>query len=183
MESPGASASVTVLGLGSVLEGDDALGPFVVRRLLSAYDFQPDVAVLDIGTPGLELSPGIGCEDALIVVDTVLADGPPGALRLYRREALLHHMPEEPVRSDDPDLQETLLMLGFPDHSPADVLVVGVIPGRTESGVGLSDAVRDAVPRVMAAVLIELDRLGKPARPSREPAEPDIWWEDPQQDT
>ena len=48
---------VRVLGLGNVLMGDDALGPWVVHHLVSTYDFPPEVAVVDVGTPGLDLVP------------------------------------------------------------------------------------------------------------------------------
>lgn len=167
--------TVTVMGLGSVLMGDDALGPFVIRRLLAAYEFNSDVALLDLGTPGIELSPYIAGQKALVVVETVLADGVPGTLKLYRRDALLQHSPTERLSPHDAGLKETLLALELHDQPPPEVLVVGVIPDQAEVGIGLSDAVRDAVPRVMAAVLIELDRLGRPARPAKDPAEPDIW--------
>ena len=175
--------AVTIIGLGNVLMGDDALGPFVIRHLLAAYDFDPCVTVLDLGTPGLELSPYIRGQDALIVVDTVRSDGAPGSLKLYRRAELLRHAPPERIGPHDPGLRETLLMLDLHDESPPDVLVVGVIPEQTGYGIGLSEATRAAVPRVLAAILIELDRLGHPARPTAMAHEPDIWWEVPQRST
>ena len=40
-----------------------------------------------------------------------------------------------------------------------------------------ADSVRSAVPRAIAAIIAELERLGHPAVPRQPPADPDIWWE------
>lgn len=165
------------MGLGNVLQEDDALGPYVIQTLLAGWDFPEGVAVLDLGTPGLELSPYLQGQDALIVVDTVRSDGEPGELRTYDREGLLKHPPAQRTSPHDPGLKETLLALELHDLSPQEVRVVGVIPGETGYGVGLSDPVQAAVPAVVDEVLRELERLGVPATPKPEPVEPDLWWE------
>ena len=46
-----------VLGLGNVLMGDDALGPWVIQHLLTQWEVPPSVRVQDLGTPGLDLHP------------------------------------------------------------------------------------------------------------------------------
>ena len=51
---------IAVLGLGNVLQRDDALGPYVAELLSCTFDFPPGVTVLDAGTPGLDLTPYIG---------------------------------------------------------------------------------------------------------------------------
>jgi len=169
--------TVVVMGLGNVLSQDDGLGPFVIQTLLAGWEFDESVQVLDLGTPGLQLTPYIEGQDSLIVVDTVRSDGAPGEIRLYDREQLLKHPPAQRTSPHDPGLKETLLALELHDLSPAHVLVVGVIPGETGYEPRLTDAVRAAVPAAVGAVLAELDRLGLPATPLTEPRQPDIWWE------
>src|SRR5690606_10427075 len=44
-----------VLGLGNVLMGDDGFGPFATRTFTSVFAPHADVAVIDAGTPGLDL--------------------------------------------------------------------------------------------------------------------------------
>jgi len=36
-------APIAVVGLGNVLMGDDAFGPYVVQVLLAGYEFPPEV--------------------------------------------------------------------------------------------------------------------------------------------
>jgi hydrogenase maturation protease len=70
-----------------------------------------------------------------------------------------------------------LLVLELQGETPPEVYVVGVVPGSVEYGVGLTDAVRDAVPGAIKKIVEELDRLGFSASPRNPPLEPDIWWE------
>ncbi|HNX50942.1 MAG TPA: hydrogenase maturation protease, partial [Thermoanaerobaculaceae bacterium] len=79
---------IAVVGLGNVLMGDDALGPTVIRILEAGFDFAPAVTVLDLGTPGLDLTPYLSGRDSVIIVDTVNATGQPGEVRTYQREEL-----------------------------------------------------------------------------------------------
>jgi hydrogenase maturation protease len=169
--------AVTVFGLGNILMGDDGLGSYLIKVLESRYEFPPEVEVLDAGTPGLELSTILEDSGALIIVDTVRADGDAGTVKTYRREEILRHPPAQRITPHDPGLKETLLVLELQGETPPEVLVVGVIPESVDYGVGLTEAVRGAVPGAITKIVEELERLGHPARERDPPLEPDIWWE------
>ena len=170
---------IRVIGLGNVLMGDDGFGPYAVHQLHSTYEFPPEVTVIDVGTPGLDLTPYVMNADKLIVVDTVRSDGPAGALRLYRRDEILKHAPQPRLGPHDPGLKETLLALEFNGNGPNEVLLVGVIPALTTASPHLSDPVRAALPYAVAQVVEELTRLG--AAPTRRlhPSTALPWWEEP----
>jgi hydrogenase maturation protease len=166
------------VGLGNVLMGDDAFGPWVVQVLLAEHAFPEGVAVNDLGTPGLDLVPWVTDLEALILVDTVRADAPPGTLRLYRRDDILRHPPGTRLSPHDPGVKEALLTAEFAGQAPREVLLVGAVPERTEMGVGLSPAVRGAVPAAVLEVLGELARLGRATERRHFPEAPRIWWEE-----
>jgi hydrogenase maturation protease len=170
--------SIGVVGLGNVLMGDDAFGPWVVQLLLAEHEFPDDVAVNDLGTPGLDLVPWVTNLAGLILVDTVRSDTPPGTLRLYRRDDILKHPPTTRLGPHDPALKEALLTAEFAGQGPEEVLLVGAVPGSTKMGVGLSPALRQTVARAAAEVLKELERLGRPARRRERPRTPHVWWEE-----
>ena len=69
-----------VLGLGNVLLEDDGVGAAAVSLLLERYKVPPGVQVLDGGTLGLSLLPYLNAADAVILIDAVRAEGPPGSL-------------------------------------------------------------------------------------------------------
>lgn len=168
---------IGILGLGSVLMGDDALGPYAVELLASRWSFPEGVSLLDAGTPGPDLVDHLVDLDAVIVLDAVRAAGVPGEVRLFRREALLALPPSARVSPHDPDLQQALLTAELAGGGPEEVLLVGVVPARVELGTGLSPEVAGVLPAVEAVVVAELRRLGaEPVR--RESPEPlRVWWE------
>jgi hydrogenase maturation protease len=167
-----------VIGLGSVLMQDDAAGPHVLRRLEAELDLPPGVELLDLGTPGPELTHVVEGLDALIVVDTLRTPGAePGQVRLLRREEILRGPQPERLSPHDPSLRGALLAAGLLGRAPGEVLLVGIVPAEVSLGIGLTPAVRDALPQAAAAVMAELDRLGHKVlrRPFPLPAE--VWWE------
>ena len=169
-------ASVAVVGLGNVLMGDDGLGPHVLRALEAAFDLPDAVELLDLGTPGLDLIPHLMDAEAVIVVDTVKSAGTPGELRLYRRDQLLSRPVAPRITPHAPGLKETLLTLDLLGRGPGEVLLVGVVPGPVDLGLGLSASVEAAIPDAVAAVVSELARLRHPATPRETLAEPHAWW-------
>lgn len=175
--APPAPSSVLVVGLGNVLMGDDGFGPYVARLLEARYQCPDGVSILDLGTPGLDLIPHLSGIDVLILVDTVRSDGPPGSLRLYDRAALLRRPPQQRTSPHDPGVKEALLALDLAGGGPAEILLVGVIPGPVKSGAGLTPVLRAAAPRAVRAVLHDLRRRGRPLRRREAPLPADIWWE------
>ena len=168
---------IRVLGLGNVLMGDDGFGPYVVEALTSAYDFPPNVSVIDVGTPGLDLAPFLIGADAVVVVDSVRSDAEPGTLRMYSRDALLQHAPAQRLGPHDPGFKQKLLTLDFAGLGPREVTLVGVVPQTTAPCARLSPPVRTSVAGAVQAVVAELIRFGGAATPrdGASPAAP--WWE------
>lgn len=169
--------AVLVAGIGNVLTRDDALGPYVVRTLAAGWEAPDGVALRDLGTPGADLISHLRGAGALIVVDTVRADGPAGELRRYDGDTLRSSSPGPRTSPHDPGLVETLSTLSLLGEAPAEVVLLGVIPGTVRSGLGLTPAVARAVPRAASAVRRELRRLGHPLRRRPDPGPADIWWE------
>ncbi len=172
------ASRVGVIGLGNVLMGDDAFGPWVVQTLLAEYEFPEGVSVEDLGTPGLDLMPYVTDLEALVLVDTVRSSAAPGTVRLYRRDELLKHAPQARLSPHDPGVKEALLTAEFAGRGPREVLLVGAVPKDSAMGVRLSPPLREAVPLAVEEVLRELTRLGHPATRRPEPGVPNIWWEE-----
>jgi hydrogenase maturation protease len=169
--------AVGIIGLGNVLMGDDAFGPYCIKVLEAGYALPEGVSALDAGTPGLDLTPYISGLKSLIVLDTIRAEGMVGELRLYRKEEILRHLPEARVNPHDPGLKEALLTLDFSGCGPEEALLIGAIPKSVSAGTGMSEELKKAVPQAIAAALEEMRRLGFVERAKANPDNPDIWWE------
>jgi hydrogenase maturation protease len=157
--------AIPVLGLGNVLMGDDGLGPAVIRAFEDAYDAGPNVDLVDVGTPGLDLSPWLTDADRVVIVDTVKSELPPGTVRRYDKADLLRHAPAARVGPHDPGVKEALLALDFAGRGPREVTLIGVVPSRTELSLDLSPDVAAAVPAALRAIVDELARWGERVTP------------------
>jgi hydrogenase maturation protease len=168
---------IGLLGIGNVLMGDDALGPYAVKLLEARYELPPEVELRELGTPGADLALHLDGLDAVVVIDTVKLPGAPGEIRLVDKVALLAKRPLLPASPHEPGLREALFALEFRGGGPREVRLVGVIPGSVELEVGLSPAVEAALPAVLETAVGELAALGAPARLRAIPDVPDLWWE------
>jgi len=167
---------VLIGGVGNVLLGDDGVGPFVVRMLEALYSFGEGVSLADLGTPALDLTHQIVGLHALILVDAVASDDPPGTVVLYRKEDILRVMPAERLDPHSPALSECLMTADMLGASPEHVLLVGIVGSCCEPGRPLSEAVRESVATSIGATLAELERLGFGFEKKLRPNEPEIWW-------
>jgi hydrogenase maturation protease len=156
---------------------DDAFGPYVIEVLAASCVFPANVALLDLGTPSLNLSGYLEDLDAAIIIDCVSSRGRAGELRFYDREEILKYPVQPRTNPHEPGLKEALLIGEFHGRGPEQVLLVGVIPESTATGVGLSAPVKGAVGRAVGAVLGELEKLGVKAGSRPFPVKPGIWWE------
>ena len=167
---------IRVLGLGNVLMGDDGFGPLVVRVMEATYEPDERVEFVDVGTPGLDLTPYLLGTDAVIFVDTVKSAGSPGDLRIYDRPDILRHPPQARTGGHDPALKEALLTVDAVGGGPEFVRLVGVIPAWVATGVSLSPPVEAALGRAIGSIVLILDGLGVQLKRRKQPVEPDIWW-------
>ena len=165
-----------VLGLGNVLMGDDGFGPAAVRAFEAEYVVGPTVSVIDVGTPGLDLTPWLADVDRVIIVDTVKSELPPGTLRCFDKADVLRRPPSVRVGPHDPGVKEALLMLEFAGRAPRELRLVGIVPERTEMAVQLSPAVRAALPLAVEAIVTLLVRFGEQPIRRPHPCAAESWW-------
>jgi len=168
---------IAIIGIGNVLTGDDAIGPHVVRVVEARWELPDGVQVIDAGTPGYDLTALVAGLDAVVLVDAVKAKGIPGEVRTFDKAALLEKKPILALSPHEPGVREALLNADFMGVTPPVVRLVGVIPARTDTGIGLSAEVRAAVPVAAAQVASELAALGIALRERTPHGSPDLWWE------
>jgi hydrogenase maturation protease len=171
------SKPIRILGVGNVLCTDDGLGPYAIKVLEAQFEFPENVEVIDVGTPGLDFTPYLADARMVIVLDTVKGEEPAGTLRLLRNGEIVAKPPPSRMSPHEPGLREALMATEFADSSPEEILLVGVVPESTGQGTKLTEPVGGAVARVVATVVEELERLGRPPVPRQPPAELEIWWE------
>lgn len=145
-----------VLGVGSLLMGDDAVGVLAAQRLQGHPDLPPGVTVLDGGTAGLGLIPALDGYRRAVVVDAVPMGLAPGTIRRF----VWHEARPIPhggaFSLHQTDLTDALVLAETLGMLPPEVVIFGVQPGHLEWDRPLSPAVERALPELVDALLGEL---------------------------
>lgn len=173
------SKKVLIGGIGNVLLGDDAVGPYVVRLLESQYSFPDGVEIVDLGTPALDLTHRIAGLHAVILIDCVATDEyPPGTILVYDKAEILRVQPAQRLDTHSPALSECLMTAEMLGTSPEQVMLIGVVGLSFHPGSRMSAAVENSAAKVIGAILAELHQLGISYRGQESPLAPSIWWSD-----
>ena len=170
---------IGVVGIGNVLMGDDAAGPYLIKLLKAGWDWPEGAELADAGTAGLALPELLEGYTAVILVDTVEDEGGAGSVCRYDREALLSSPGTRARTPHDAGLRDALILSELAGNGPREVVLIGVVPECTGRGVGLSRPVRRAMALLEAAVTDELARLEVRVTRKANPLPPDLWWERP----
>ena len=160
---------VLVAGVGNTLRSDDGFGVVVARRL-EAMGLPEGVRVVETGISGMtlvqELMEGY---DALIVMDTVDRDRPPGTIMLIEPDIpdanLMSHDQRHQLIADThlATPSRVMMMAKAMGALPEQVLLVGCQPVDAEAlGMELSPEVAAAVEVAITEVEAQLERLCAP---------------------
>ena len=139
-----------VLGVGDPLHRDDGLGLAAVALLARHWRAPEGVRVIDGGAPGPRLLPWFERADAVVLVDAVSIDEPPGTLaRIGATDEVLY------TEADRLGLQQ-----GGDVRMPARLTLLGIVPEQTRPGLRKSRCVELALPALVDLIVAEAASLG-----------------------
>ena len=153
-------APVLVLGVGNTLMRDDGIGVEVVAALACEFDIPKSVRIIDGGIAGFGWLPELAGADHLLIVDAVRKGNAPGSYDWLSVDDLVERrgLILSPHQVGVTDLLGIARLLG---HLPRNSRILGVEPlATTPFGLELTDALRLALPQVVAELVQELGRLG-----------------------
>lgn len=163
-KNPNASPRILVLGIGNLLWADEGFGVRCVEALNQAWQFPPQVTVMDGGTQGLYLLPYVQEADCLLVFDAVDYGDAPGTLREVIGNEVPRFMGAKKMSLHQTGFQEVLMLAQLTGQYPREVLLIGCQPEELEDyGGSLRPSVRRAMDDALALGLDTLRRWG--ARP------------------
>lgn len=150
--------SVVIIGVGNVLAGDDGVGALAAQSLQEDPGLPAGARVLDLGTLGPGALAYLHADEAVVLMDALHGDGPPGTL--YRLD--LEDLPgptQVALSVHDLGVHE-LLQEARLLARPLRGVLLGVEPARIVPGEQrLSPAVAEALPQLRDAALAEARRL------------------------
>jgi len=148
---PWRDATAVILGVGSVLSGDDAAGPLTCERLAGRVS----ATVIDGGTaPENHLRPILDARpEVLFVIDAMDFEGDPGQIRLFGPEQT------RDFAFGTHALSLHLLLRILRQEREFRVCLIGIQAEHTRLGDNISPAVQAAV-ETLADIFVQVYRLG-----------------------
>jgi hydrogenase maturation protease len=154
-----------VVGLGDPLRADDAVGLHIMGELREYMrSWLGRVEFVDASLPGHAPTERLRSRCAMVVTGTLTRGDRPGTVHVMSGRDVLRTRRGHPNSGPAGNIVSLLRTLQVVDSLPPYVTVVGVEPARIERTMGLSDAVRDALPfavrQAHAAVEAMIKELG-----------------------
>ena len=154
---------LAVIGIGQSLRGDDAAGLEAIRQWKEKFPktaSRPEVQIEASELPGLALLDLLNNVTAAILVDAVQSTNEPGTI---------HRLSEDELASFTSDsksahgwgVAETLRLGNQLMTAHPKIRIVGINSEQVEMGAGLSEAVKEALPKVCEAIEEEVNELLK----------------------
>jgi hydrogenase maturation protease len=141
-----------VVGIGNILLRDEGIGCHVIHALEGIA--LADVEIIDGGTCP-EILQSIGDTDKLVIVDAVKGGGIPGQIYRFQPEDIT--LERKPLLSlHDMSLLDSLKLLQI-YHNIGEAVIIGIEPREIGWGLELSPELQEKMPRIIAAVVAELD--------------------------
>lgn len=161
---------VLILGIGNLLWADEGFGVRAVEALNRAYEFPPNVTLMDGGTQGLYLIEHVRSADILIVFDAVDYGLPPGSLKIIEDEEVPKFLGAKKMSLHQTGFQEVLATADLFGDLPGRLLLIGVQPAELEDfGGSLREPVKAQIRPAMFHARQYLERFGIQAKLRPEP--------------
>jgi hydrogenase maturation protease len=148
---------VVVLGIGSLVLGDDGVGIHAIQQLQETSSFPSDIdlEIIDGGTaPDISIFLEAGI-DKLIIIDAIQAHGPTGAI--YRLTPDELEAETEDFRSvHNLNIRESLMLMRIGGVLPSEIIIIGVEPGSVDQGITLTPEIESKFPELLSIIRREI---------------------------
>jgi len=150
---------VKIIAVGNSFYGDDGVGAAVLEKIRQDGLF-PGAELIDVHTDALALLDHLAPGEMNVVVDAAQMGLEPGVAVGFRPREVRLKIKSDHLSMHGFGLAEAFELAGQLGKMPEDVLIVGVEPERVEINQGLSDAVKQALPRVISIIQAEVQSDG-----------------------
>lgn len=152
---------IKIIGCGNILRKDDGIGVYVIEEL-KKITISNDVELIDAGTRCLDIFSFLEGAQKIIIVD---------AVKNGKRPGTIYHMDidREKINTDRLNFISThdfnwqnALSVGreiFKDRFPEKITFFGIEVENIDVGLGLSEAVKQSLPRVINFISVELNKV------------------------
>lgn len=153
------TAENTVLGIGNTILSDEGFGVRVVEYLEKNFTFPDNVALIDGGTLGVELTHFVTGTRRLLIIDSIDGGEEPGTTFHLRGDEIRAHFAQK-ISAHEIGIQDVLTMLELTGKKIPCVELIGAQPFSLEAGVELTAPMKNLVAPFAEQAVEILQRWG-----------------------
>jgi len=153
-------AALTVIGIGSRLRGDDAIGPLLIDALKERGI--PDLELVDAGSDALGILEYVQDRERVLIVDACAMGLSPGSVEIIQASRIKDVLQDDPMSLHGLGLAEAIQMGTSLQMLPENLKIIGIEPESIQFNGSLSAPVKRALKRLVQMVQDELDRSRNP---------------------
>lgn len=147
----------TILGVGNILELDDAVAVYATEYLEKNYTFEPEVNIINGGVEGINLLNVFMENNHILILDAINIDDKAGSI---------YHIPSSELSgygvnsggAHEVGVMQCLDMLELMDKPIPESSVLGIVPELVEVRIGLSDTLMNSFDVYIDTVLKILEK-------------------------
>lgn len=151
--------SVLVMGIGNLLLMDEGAGVRAVEEFRNIYNVPDGVEVIDGGTMGIELLHYIEGRNCVIIVDVVKTGSVPGTVVRMEGEDVPAFFGSR-ISPHQLGLSDLLAAAQLIGKMPKRLVLLGIEPKCMDTGLELTDEVKDGIVGLAAMISRELHAVG-----------------------
>lgn len=153
------AAEITVLGVGNTILSDEGFGVKVVEYLRENFSFPENIALIDGGTLGVELTHFIVGTQKLLIVDSIDGGAEPGTTFHLRDNEIFKHFTQK-ISAHEIGVQDILTTLEITGKKIPVVELIGAQPFSLDAGLELTEPMQKLLPVLADKALEILRRWG-----------------------
>lgn len=143
-----------MLGIGNTILSDEGFGVKVVEYLRENFDFPENVALIDGGTLGVELTHFIVGTQKLLIIDSINGGAESGKIFHLRDEEIFKHFTQK-ISAHEIGIQDILTALEITGKKIPVVELIGAQPFSLDAGTKLTPPMQKLLP-VFAKKALEI---------------------------
>lgn len=160
MTNKNSKAKITILGIGNTLFSDEGVGIHLLPMLETALKDYDNVEIIEGLTDGMRLLGPVEDAENLIIIDAINAGKKGGTIISLFGEDIPAYFGVK-MSIHQLGFQEVLLAAKMRDRYPKQIAMFGMQPTSLDLGIELTDANREKMPELAAAVIEQVNLWSK----------------------
>ncbi len=152
-------ATLTIIGVGSRLRGDDAVGPLLIDAL--SKQSNPQVELVDAGSDALGILEYLEGRHHVIVVDACQMGREAGSIVEFDSNEIDFVLKDDPISLHGLGLAESIKLAESLHMLPEDLKIIGIEPESIQFSGTLSTPVQRALKMAVDIVEDKLNRVSQ----------------------